>query len=752
MIGEIIGKDTRPSRVEANKDKKYDCEMGRYAVTSGLNNMHNEFVRKTKLNKNFYANKQWVEREDLESFLMDESGQPRNRIKASWNLVRPTVEQYRGNAIRMSINASCKSISPRAINRREESLREMLFYTKLAQEQPTFAPMLQTKKPIGRTEEETEQIHENLFVDDYTMRINYLMKYIRDTNKLPRFQGPTALNLVLSGLGVMETFEHNGNQVFQPVESENFFWDPAAKLDDLSDSEFQGKVEYMMLSDIVERYDGLEPGDIKRIEEYCKDGYNTHDGNSINSNNSLSMEVPKGRVSVFKTYWKDFSEEEYGYVMDEFGYPYLTKINYIFPGEEKPRYTDKDLIEPPTEKMKKKLGKKKKKKIRFDILRHAIFIPKEILGKGLSQSKEDNEDIVLAHGIVEYQEVESLDPTNVQFPFKCHVWAMVDGEILSPIDDMINPQRIINRILSVAENQTNNAMGSGTVYDKDMVGNGGEDELIRNMNQSKPIGLRTKGMGVQNAVGKYDGGISRSTMDMYTMVSTMQQQMQTTTGVNEGLKGESTGSDQLVGVTQLMIQRGSLMQEPFYNALSDIFLQCYQSMATMGKSIYADNERRLAVMVGDKGVRTIQITKDMKLEDFRAFVKRENSEDFLIDAGNQTLLQLMQMQLIDDVQYAELYNRSTPDDIAKALRKKATAKLEAMRLEEMKAEQEEPEMLAALEAEEEKARLEQGMMEDKAMAVDERNKDHELDKIALNNLTKNQVQGQSMETEQTPAF
>ncbi len=72
-------------------------------------------------------------------------------------------------------------------------------------------------------------------------------------------------------------------------------------------------------------------------------------------------------------------------------------------------------------------------------------------------------------------------------------------------------------------------------------------------------------------------------MVMFNIIDIMKNHVQDTTGVNEALKGESTGSDQLVGVTQLMIQRGSLMQEPFYNAISQVFLQSYQAIATVEK-------------------------------------------------------------------------------------------------------------------------------------------------------------------------
>ena len=55
------------------------------------------------------------------------------------------------------------------------------------------------------------------------------------------------------------------------------------------------------------------------------------------------------------------------------------------------------------------------------------------------------------------------------------------------------------------------------------------------------------------------------------------------------MTGTQGGSDVLVGVIEAQIQRGSLVQEPFYWALTSILRQAYEHMATVGKAIYHDN-------------------------------------------------------------------------------------------------------------------------------------------------------------------
>lgn len=674
----------RPTILEKNKDEEYHIKFARYCVGQANNQYQTSFVDKVMKNKNFYKGNQWIENEDLDSFFKDDTDQSRNRIKMTKNIIRPMIEQYRGNAIRMGINFRVKSISPQAINRRENKLAEALHFSKIANDKNNpWGQDMKKGMAIGDSEGETRTIFENLYIDKYVEKMNYLLDYVAERNEFQDKQVRIAEELGLSGLAVMHEYEYSGHHQFEVVKSENFFFDRSAKNYDLTDSEFMGEVIYMNVSEIFEQYQDIKDHQREAIENYAKQyrkaaietsgASNSKSGQSNQFNNS-------GKVPVFKCFWKDGDVFEYGYVLDEFGYEYLTKINFTYEGEDKPRYTDKDLIRSNSERAKRLLGDKLKRRLHIDTLRMAVFIPQEIMSLGNSTyaNKKFN-DVMLEYGVVPYQETENLDFDSVKFPYKCYCWGYIDGEVLSPIDDAINPQRFINRMLSVTENQINNSRGSGTVIDGTMVTD--QAEVLRNMNQSKPILINAKGRGIQNAIGQYDSTVKQGTMVLFNIIDAVGKLTQDVTGVNEALKGESTGSDQLVGVTQLLIQRGSLMQEPFYNAITQIYKQCYQSVATRGKRIYADNERNIAMATGDEGMEVIKITKDMKLEDFRCFVKRQNQDEMLVESGNQMLMVLFQMGLIDDKRLSNLYGRSTPDEVGAALRRFAKEKEEIQRMQ-----------------------------------------------------------------------
>lgn len=740
MFSLIANGQNRPSVLDKNKDKKYHLDFARFCVGQANHQMQSSFLAKIEMNKRFYKGEQWVGDEDLEGFFKDDTGQDRNRIKVTKNMIRPMVEQYRGNAIRMGLNFRVKSISPQAINRREEKLSEMLFLSKVANQPGNpFKEELVRNNAIGETEAETTAIFDNLYQDAYVRKMNYLLKYIAERNQFDEVRLNLAENLALAGIAVMKYYEYSGHMEFKNVQSENFFFDRSAKKYDLTDADFMGEVMYLSPTEIFEMYPDMTPDQRESVEAYARqyqkssyDGMTSGDTAARINNQYASS----GKLPVYVVYWRDGESYEYGYVKDKFGYEYFAKINFVYEGEDKPRYTDKDLVKSNSERAKRVLKGNLKRRLYVDTLRTCHFIPSEIMAS-TSDMNSKIPDVVLEYGLVPYQETESLDSNNVQFPYKAYCWGYIDGEIMSPIDDAINPQRFINRILSVTENQINNSRGSGVYYDKSAIDpNGGEDEILRNMNQSKPVGFTAKGRGIQNIVTTYDTSIKQGTLVMFNIIDTMGKYMQDVTGVNEALKGESTGSDQLVGVTQLMIQRGSLMQEPFYNAIANILKQCYQASATVGKRIYADNEREIAIAAGDEGAEVIKITRDMKLEDFRCFVKRENSDEILVNAGNQILTQFLQLGIIDQKRFANLYGRSTPDEVATAIRENAKEKEEIARMQQKQMAQEQQGQAAQQEglmAQQEYIAAEQQARQDVA---DMDNKRHELKKEGIKQLGK----------------
>ena len=654
----IVNKPNRFDIKESQKDEKYHTQYGKYCLGSIDHPAHRVFQVKTLTNWNFYQNNQWIFEEDLESFLKDESGDVRNRIRLVYNMIQPMVQQYIGNAIRMDYTPKAVSISDFVINRRELQLNKLKYYSALAQNIPVLEDMIKEQQPIGKDEKQTETIFNNVYVDGYEKNINNLLKYVAHKNNFDQAKMELARHVALSGLGVHKGYELNGEQIWDIIDPLYFFYDYAAKKKDLTDAEFMGEVKYASPVEAAERFQSLGKEERIRLEKYASQ---TPSANRLQYH-YLYGET-SGRFPMFEIYWKDAEKQEYGYVIDEFGYEYLTQINC-----EKNDYTDKDLIEPEFENHVKFLGEGKiKKEMYVDVLRYCIFTPAEIIGGG--------DDIVFEYGKLPYQETSNLEPSSVQFPYKACAWDIHNGLILSPVDAVIDPQRLANRMLSIAESRINNARGSGTIVDKSAVDpQGGEEEVLRNININKPVFVDSRGRGVQNVVGTYGSNIGGDTEFVYELAERMRGIMQNISGVNESMTGTSGEKNKLVGTVRSEIAQGTLLQENFYYTISEVLLQTYQGIASQGKRIYADSKRRLSIILGDDGAEEIIITKDMNLEDFRVFIKRAMPDEAQKEAANDTLIEMRQAGMVDEEQFAKYYGRATTEDIGKAVRDTYKAK------------------------------------------------------------------------------
>lgn len=646
---------TRPSRLTKKKNKDYHRNFAKYCLGAMGNHSYRRYLDKCLVNWSFFkgGDGQWIFDEDVESFFLDESGDIRNRLKWTKNVIKPMVQQYVGNAIRLSYDAKAECISDFVINEREKQLSEIQYYHKVADNFPWMADIVKERAGLMDTYSESREMFFNLFVETQEEDINNLIEFIVEDVNMNELKVQITRNLSICGLGIYKGFENGEKYEAEATNPLFFFWDFSAKKPDLTDSEYMGEWYYQDAPSLFERYQKLTKSEREAIERYGR-----NDNKTIHKIVNGMYTQAGGKVPVYEVYWKDSAKKEYGWVKDEWGYPFYTMVN-----DPDSEYTDKDLIEPQTEKHKDEMGDKKKHIVYPEVLRYCVLIPQEEIGTG-------HGDIVLEYGVVPYHERKIGDPSTVKYPYKCYTWVYDRGEILTPLDDVIDPQRFLNRTISVIESHMSNMRGTGTVISKSAVdARDGEGDMLRNMNSSKPIFVDTDRVGsVQNAVGTYGTTVGQGTLQMFQVVNEVQKSIQDVTGVNEAMVGTQGASDALVGVIDAQIQRGSLVQEPFYWALTSILKQAYEHISTVGKAVYFDNPRKLAMMVGDKGMQNILITKDHLMQDYRLFIKRSETKEQGEEAGNQLLFTLLQAGLVDQNIFSNLFGRATPDRIAKEMR------------------------------------------------------------------------------------
>jgi len=682
--------------------------------------MYRNYINKCLLNWSFYkgGEGQWIFDEDVESFFLDESGDIRNRLKWTKNIIKPMVQQFVGNAIRLAYDAKATCISDFVINEREKELAELKGFEKVAEAFPFMKDTIKRNLPIGDTPQETEEIFQNIWEERYEGDINNLIEFIANDVRIDELKVQLTRSLALSGMGIYKGYEHNELYKAEALNPLFFIWDMSALKPDFSDAEFMGEWYYLDAPTIFERYQKLSPEEKAAIEQYGK-----NDNKGIHRIMNGIFTLKGGKIPVYEMHWKDVEKCEYGWVLDENQAPYYSVIN----NENFSEYTDKDLIDPPTEKHKEDMGDKKKHVVFRDVERYCIFIPKEEVGVGVGH------DIVLEFGVTPYQERNLYDPSNVKFPYKVYTWVYDRGEVLTPLDDVIDPQRFLNRTLSVIESHMSNMRGTGTVISKSAIDErDGEADLMRNINASKPIFVDTDRVGsVQNAIGTYGTNLGQGTLQMFQVIDQVQKSIQDVTGVNEAMTGTQGGGDVLVGVIEAQIQRGSLVQEPFYWGITSILQQAYEHMATVGKAIYIDNPRKLTSIVGDKGLMNINLSKNHMLQDFRIFIKRSETKEQGIQQGNQLLFTLLQGGLIDQTVFANLFGRANPENIAAALRVHTKNKVMAQnKMDDMQGQMRQQQQAQAQQQLQGIAAVDQYQKEQQGVS-DEMSHQRELEKIAL---------------------
>jgi len=673
MSFQLIADCDRPNRFqETSRGEKYHVDWGRYCIANGFSMMHSEHINQINLNTNFFFDRQWIIEEDQESFFKDSTNQSKNRLKVVKNFIKPTVLQYMGNAIIMDMTIRAKGISPRAANRREDQLAELVMFTDIASRStPDFQNFLRTKYPIGNTISETQQLFEHLYKDDFVTGINYFMSYISQENDFEAKKFAISFDLTRSGMGLMEYYIHNNEFKWRRLLPEQFFFDRTANNPDLSDGEFRGKYEDMIPSTIFERWNNLSIPAKEAIENESHRNSNTSYQNVYGQRG--------GKLLVYTAYWKDFQDQEWGYVLDEADYPYLTRINYTRPNDENPRFTDRDLIpvENLNDSQKGVLRGNNKAVVPMDVMRFVEFIPHELVSLPSVDRANGCSDIVLDWGIFPHQDTENEKADSVQWPIKATTWIYHKGFVDTPVSSLINPQRMINRYASVEEQQVSSSYGKSLFYDEQLLTGTAEDEgtMLNNMYQGKPTKVNTRAQGINNMMGEFGSAITNDVLVYEQLQQLMKNSMDNIIGINDTMRGESQGANKLVGVTQLEIQRSSLIQEPFYDALARLFLQVYQSTANVGKRVYVGNQRKMAITIGDYYTKVLQLTDEYNAEDFRVFIFREPDKRKQQEAVNEMLFMLKNADLIDDIRFAEMFNNSTFDDVASAMKKYAKEKM-----------------------------------------------------------------------------
>jgi hypothetical protein len=621
------------------------------------------------INRAFFRGNQWIFEDDLEMFLRDVSGTLRNRIRLKHNIIKPVVRQFIGNAIRTNFDYTAIPISRQATTRREQRLNNLLNLTDLRKEFPNFEKVLKDKFPIGETKEETEQMFNTNYVDELALAINYLIQNVMETNNFELLKILFSEGLALDGIGTLYEEEYNGDMVWSTILGKNFIFDTSAILPDLSDAIYKGHFGLYGLPNVGEVY---QPNSdiMKELGNVvaARGGANALTAAPTLATGVYNLTEALGKAPIFKIFWDDYKVSKWGVFIDEDGFECLHEVEK----KQGSPYTPEKIVTPTYENLKEFMKGHTTKTVIQSETRFAEFVPPEFMTNPNShQAVSADNMLVLKYGVLQYSNNDSIYRNKAYFPYKNYCWKYDSGYIMSPVDDLIDPQRKINRLESIAEHRINNADATGSAVDKNALDGkeGSELQLREDMAQGKTILLDGQGIGVNQAIATYGKGITDEPFKLQTIIRETKAITLEGVGVNENILGTGGGYRVSSTAVNSNVQQGMLMQEDFYYSINNTWQEACNAIAKRGKMIYLKNKRKLSVKVGDNFMRAIELDSAAAIEEFRIFIKRtENSSD-LISSGNDNLIFFLQNQLIDQETFSKHYGSSTPNEAMYAMRK-----------------------------------------------------------------------------------
>jgi hypothetical protein len=612
-------------------------------------------IYKYIINWNFYKGNQWIMNEDLEPFLKDDSGDVRNRIRWCYNIIRPFVRSLTGNSILNSYTVRAYNTSAYVVKQREEEKAKRLQAHKMMEGMPALKKSWSSKMNLGKTPQESLDNFSNDNIDIGEMQMNALFRRVERMSNFTMMDEEIVKNLALGGIATVKEEVINGEWCERVIDPTYTVIDTSATLPDLSDASFGGDLDLDDVTQTFEKWPGLTDSEREKIEHYAMAAQWLQSRFDFWTRLFGSM---YGRVPMYNLYWHDTEPLKYGYIKDENG---LTMSIIDHPNS---KYTQKDIVRKsklPAEKRIKEMQESGVHIKHKDIIRYISFIPAELVG----------ENIVGEYGVYPYDEVYDEAPFVNKLPYKYATYDYRYGELLTPTDTIVDPQRMMNRYLSMMEGALNSMRGASYIYDKGIMADedDGESEMKRKMNKSEPIGVDASRYGgnVQNAIVPYSNTDMLNAATGYTTIlNNIKLMTENTTGVNQYMQGLGAGKKLAVGVQQSSIEQGTLMQQSFYARVANLYLDIYKNIANRGRKFYAKDSKIIYEMLHGS-LQEFKFLKDNRYQNFHVELRRVPDSFTDIDQVNQMLFQLKQLDLIGDEQFATLFSRAELDQVSSAI-------------------------------------------------------------------------------------
>ena len=359
-----IAPEERPSLDTPDKGEEYDLACSRHYL-GRTRAIYINFIRMcTAINEGFASGLLWGLQPDIQSYLMDKGSQS-SRQPFQFNLFTPILARQLGILSQIDVYARAESATQKATSRREAYImRAKALSTGMAaggeNVRGAAAAMGVPTDPY-----KAEVMAEQNFQDEVIEGINSITTITAVDCDMEMIRKQIGQSISNSGLGAVHCYFNGPKPVLEALSPSEVIWDINARRPDMADGEFVAVCKLKSIQDLMEIYPNKKEV-LKKLEEAVRTG--RADGGTLAS-------WPQDMPRPFITYYKDGDYVTRGFIEGPNG-PEMITVGELDPDTQEPRYTEADLIDPPSNFDTKDW--KGKTDRRFVVKgRYCVFIPRE---------------------------------------------------------------------------------------------------------------------------------------------------------------------------------------------------------------------------------------------------------------------------------------------------------------------------------------------------------------------------------------
>lgn len=656
MIFPLLGSPSRPNKYDYRGEKgiDYDRDMGRYYIGCANNPVMMSNMMTFTINASMYANDQWIFREDLENFFMEEGGDTNNRIKQRLNIFRNIVKTYVNNVNRNTFQVRAYNISEGNMERMNDEMAMRMGAQQLAYAMPGFAEKFKAQYNLGDTPEETEMNFFDEMANKTDNATNALFKRAERMYQIGQWKSALARQKCLGGFTCVKDWYKNGEQELTNLDVPYVFYDVNSMKPDLSDGAYAGDIRFTTYTDICEQYPNLG-----EKERYALEQFGRSSNSGINQFLLRVANYPTDRIPVITICWQDLEVRKYAFT-SFMGKPKLMRIDNIDISGQ-PQLIDPSQL---TKDELALMGDDGVITVEKQVPRFCEMVCKEMIS--------GTNDIILSHGEVPYSISKKEAPFQSPLPYIFDTYDYFYGRMLTPLDTALDCQRIMNRLASSMEAALNSAIGTGYIIADELTPADGSKKSSIDVDMKNNRTVRVKsartGFNIQNNVIPYSGANQvASGLQYMTVIQSIKAMGEQITSVNSDMTGFNNNPRQLVGVQDNNIQQGFMLQGDFVDGIAYLYYKVYWSIANRGRRIACENNMRLIDTVGASMAQVLQFTKDMALESIHVDLRRVPLEQTNVDMVDAKIIMYFQLGLLGEKQVARLLGRSEMDAVNDAI-------------------------------------------------------------------------------------